>query len=398
MSISYPLASDTWDYKEADAINRVIKSNRFSMGEEVEKFEREFASYFGSDYAVMVNSGSSANLIAIAALVLSEKYNLNAGDEVIVPAVSWATTYTVLQQYGLKLRIVDIDIKTLNIDLKKLENAITNKTKAVFAVNLLGNPNEFDIIKQICSKYNLILIEDNCESMGAIYRGQYTGTFGVVGTFSTFYSHHMATMEGGMVLTNDYELYEIMKSIRSHGWTRHLNSNSTVYNKNENDFYEMFNFILPGYNLRPIEMEAAIGREQLIKLDMFLSNRRLNGDFFIKRFSEINDIIIQKPIGDSSFFGFSIILKKTGKRDYVVKMLKEKGVECRPIVAGNFTRNKVIKYFDYSVSDSLREADYLHDNGFFIGNHHFDCRNKLDDIAELLSSITNRLDEERDYN
>ena len=254
--INYPLAADTWDDGEYDAINRVIKSNRFTIGPEVEMFEKEFAEYFGSKYAVMVNSGSSANLIAISALILSDKHDLKEGDEVIVPAVSWATTYTVLHQCGLKLRFIDIDLDTFNLNLNELEDAITENTRAIFAVNLLGNPNDFDKLLHICEENNLILIEDNCESMGAKYHDKFTGTFGVCGTFSTFYSHHMATMEGGMIVTNDEELNDIMKSIRSHGWTRNLSDDNKFITKKD-EFYEMFNFIFPGYNVRPVEMEAA---------------------------------------------------------------------------------------------------------------------------------------------
>lgn len=384
MNIQYPLASDTWDEKEIEAINRVIDSKRFSMGNEVESFEQEFAEYFGSKHAVMVNSGSSANLIAIAALVLSDEYELKSGDEVIVPAVSWATTYTVLMQYGLKLRFVDVDIHTLNIDMEKLEAALTEKTRAIIAVNLLGNPNDFDSMVQFCKENNLLLIEDNCEAMGAKYKGKFTGTFGAVGTFSTFYSHHIATMEGGMIITDDFNLYEIMKSIRSHGWTRNLKKESSLYNKTDSDFYEMFNFILPGYNVRPIEMEAAIGREQLKKLDRFLENRRINGEYYLKNFGGKNDLIIQQPVEESSFFGFSFIFKDDKKRNGMVERLRINGIECRPIVAGNFTRNKVIDYFDYTISGRLDSADYLHDNGFFVGNHHYDCRDKIDLLYSLL--------------
>ena len=214
--INYKLAMDTWDEEEFKAINRVIESNRFTCSSEVELFEQEFSEYFGSSTATMVNSGSSANLVAIASLIFSDKYDLKKGDEVIVPAVSWATTYTVLYQHGLKLRFVDIDLKTFNLDLNEVEAAITPNTKAIFAVNLLGNPNEFNKLIDICKEHNLILIEDNCESMGAKYKNKYTGTFGVIGTFSTFYSHHMATMEGGMAVTDDFELKDIMTSIRSH--------------------------------------------------------------------------------------------------------------------------------------------------------------------------------------
>lgn len=383
--INYPLAADTWDEKEYDAINKVIKSNRFTIGPEVDMFEKEFAEYFGSKYAVMVNSGSSANLIAISALILSGKYNLNKGDEVIVPAVSWATTYTVLHQCGLKLKFIDIDLNTLNLDLNQIKNAISENTKAILAVNLLGNPNDFDKLMDICEKNDLILIEDNCESMGAKYKGKYAGTFGVCGTFSTFYSHHMATMEGGMILTDDSELNDIMKSIRSHGWTRDLNENSPFSTKNEK-FYEMFNFIFPGYNVRPIEMEAAIGREQLKKLDGFLKERKDNGKYFLELFTNIDSISVQKNQDDSSFFGFPIIFKNKSERKIFIELCDENNIEYRPIVAGNFTKNKVIEYFDYTIHGELTNSDILHNNGLFIGNHHFNVKNKLEAIYNLLIS------------
>lgn len=384
--INYPLAADTWDEKEYEAINRVIESNRFTTGPEVEMFENEFAEYFGSKYAVMVNSGSSANLIAVSALVLSDKYDLNPGDEVIVPAVSWATTYTVLHQCGLKLKFIDIDLDTFNLDLNQLEDAISENTRAIFAVNLLGNPNDFDKLIKICDENNLILIEDNCESMGATYNGKYAGTFGVCGTFSTFYSHHMATMEGGMILTDDNELNDIMKSIRSHGWTRNL-SNDSSFNTKKDKFYEMFNFIFPGYNVRPVEMEAAIGREQLKKLDDFLKERKSNGKYFLDLFSNIDSISVQKNHDDSSFFGFPIIFKKESDRKKFIELCDENNIEYRPIVAGNFTKNKVIEYFDYSIHDELKNSNILHNNGLFIGNHHFNVKKQINEIYELL--ITN---------
>ncbi len=381
--INYPLAADTWDDAEYDAINRVIKSNRFTIGPEVEMFEKEFAEYFGSKYAVMVNSGSSANLIAISALILSDKHDLKEGDEVIVPAVSWATTYTVLHQCGLKLRFIDIDLDTFNLNLNELEDAITENTRAIFAVNLLGNPNDFDKLLHICEENNLILIEDNCESMGAKYHDKFTGTFGVCGTFSTFYSHHMATMEGGMIVTNDEELNDIMKSIRSHGWTRNLSDDNKFITKKD-EFYEMFNFIFPGYNVRPVEMEAAIGREQLKKLDGFLKNRKNNGKYFSQLLSDIDYITIQKNQDDSSFFGFSLIFKNNSLRKKFIEICDENNIEYRPIVAGNFTKNKVIEYFDYSIYGNLKNSNILHDNGLFIGNHHFDVKKDLDKIYDLI--------------
>lgn len=383
--IDYKLATDTWDLEEFNAINRVIESNRFTCHTEVESFEEDFCNFFNTNYATMVNSGSSANLIAIASLIYSNKYNLKKGDEVIVPAVSWATTYTVLYQHGLKLRFVDIDINTLNIDLDKVEEAITEKTKAIFAVNLLGNPNNFKRLLEICEKHDLILIEDNCESMGAKYENKYAGTFGVMGTFSTFYSHHMATMEGGMILTEDPELKDIAHSLRSHGWTRNLSDNSPYHTKKD-EFYEMFNFIFPGYNVRPIEMEAAIGREQLKKLDNFLKERKENGKYFIDLFSQLESVQIQENTDDSSFFGFSLIFENNNIRQNIINVFNKEGVECRPIVAGNFTKNKVISFFDYSIHGNLTNADKIHENGLFIGNHHYDIKDKLDDIFKLIKN------------
>lgn len=381
----YSLATTTWDNKEIEAINRVIESNFFSMGKEVEAFEEEFAKFFGSKYAVMVNSGSSANLIAVGALIFSDKYDLKRGDEVIVPAVSWSTTYMPLQQYGLKLKFVDIDINTLNINLEELEKAITKKTKAIFAVNLLGNPNEFNKIIDICNRYNLVLIEDNCESMGATYENKYTGTFGIMGTFSTFFSHHITTMEGGVVITNDEDIRDILLCLRAHGWTRNLSRGSKLYTKNNDDFYEMFNFIIPGYNLRPLEMEAAIGREQLKKLDNIIKERQNNGKYFESKFKNLNGIKIQKSIGNNSYFGFSIIINKPNiERKKILNRLKENNVEVRPIVSGNFTKNKVIKYFDYEIEGKLPNANKLHEDGFFIGNHHYDVKKQLDNIYKII--------------
>jgi len=367
----YPLAKDTWDNDEIGAINEVIKSKRYTMGPKVREFEQRFAEYFGSKYAVMVNSGSSANLLAIASLVYSGR--LNRGDEVIVPAVSWSTTYFPLYQLGLKLEFVDIDIETLNISLNELRTAISEKTRVIFAVNLLGNPNDFEEIQSMIPNRNIILLEDNCESMGAKFHDKYTGTFGLLGTYSTFYSHHICTMEGGMVVTNDEELYHYMLSIRAHGWTRDIPKDSKIYSKRDDEFYELFNFVMPGFNMRPLEMEAAIGIKQLEKLDGFISERIRNAAIFKEKFKNNENILVQKEIGKSSWFGFSLVLRNDleGKRDVVVKKFKELGIETRPIVAGDFTKNKAIEYMDYEIHGQLVNADYIHKNGFFIGNNDY---------------------------
>lgn len=367
--MQYRLCDDTWDEKEIEALQRVIESKHFSMSEEVKHYEESFAEKFGVKYAIMVSSGSAANLLAIAALVYSGR--LKKDDEIIVPAVSWSTTYYPLYQMGLKLRFVDIDRHTLNIDVVEVRKAITPATKMIFVVNLLGNPNEFDQLLEICTTGGIILAEDNCESLGAVYKGKALGTLGLFGTYSTFYSHHLCTMEGGMVVTEDEELYHYMLVIRAHGWTRNLPKDSSIYSKSENNFYESYNFIIPGFNLRPIEMEGALGSEQLKKMDDIISARRENAQYFLKKIEQIKDVYAQKEIGSSSWFGFAVVLngKYIGKRDVVVRRLAEAGVEVRPIVAGNFTRNKVISYMDYSIYGILDDADFIHENGFFVGNH-----------------------------
>ena len=387
MSKHYPLADDTWDVNEIIAINRVIASNRYTMGPEVEAFEQAFAAYVGTSYAIMSNSGSSANLLMIAALIYSGR--LSPGDEVLVPSVSWSTTYAPLQQFGLQLRFLDINPETLNMDLSLMEDAITPETKMVFAVNLLGNPNDFHTLSDFCSKNNLFFIEDNCESFGGIYKEKPLGTFGLMGSFSTFFSHHLCTMEGGMTVTNDQDLYHYMLSIRAHGWTRNLPKISSLHKKNHDPFFENFNFILPGFNLRPLEMEGALGLEQLKKADRIIAQRRKNATYFIKRTSEVAGIRCQKETGKSSWFGFALILEGSnkGKRQKLTQAFKDNNIDVRPIVAGNFTRHKAVDYMNYSIHQTLTNADDIHDHGFFVGNHSKDNCNQIDLLFDVIKDV-----------
>lgn len=385
--IKYPLASSTWDEKEIEAINGVIANDMYTMGAGVKQFEENFATYVKSKYAVMVNSGSSANLIAVAAMFFTKNPKLKRGDEVIVPAVSWSTTYYPLAQYGLKLKFVDVDLHTLNFDLEQLKNAVSDNTKMILAVNLLGNPNDFDAINEIIGDKDIILMEDNCESMGAEFKGKQTGTFGLVGTYSTFYSHHMATMEGGLIVTDDEEMYHVMICLRAHGWTRHLPKENHVSNKSDNAFEESFRFILPGYNVRPVEMSGVIGVEQLKKLPSFLEYRRKNAELFVSLFENHKDFYIQKDIDNSSWFGFSFILKpeSTLDRADIVKKLEANQIDCRPIVTGDFTKNEVLKHFDYEIFGEMKNAQYLDKKGFFVGNHQVDLTQEIHHLFEVLT-------------
>ena len=384
---NYPLATSTWDEEELKAIQSVIDSDKFTMGQFVNKFENNFGKFIKRKYCVMVSSGSAANLLSIASLFYTKKPRLKIGDEVIVPAVSWSTTFFPLQQFGLKLKFVDIDLNTLNYDLESLESSISSNTRMIVAVNLLGNPNDFDKINNIIKNKNIILFEDNCESLGAEFKGKQTGTFGLLGTFSTYFSHHISTMEGGFVTTDNEELYHILLSIRAHGWTRNLPKKNLVANKSDDWFEESFRFVLPGYNVRPVEMSGAIGLKQLKKLPSFLKKRRKNANVFVNLFIDHPDFIIQKEIEKSSWFGFSLIIKPESKRKRsdVINILQKNKIEYRPIVTGNFVKNDVLKYFDYSVHEELKNADHLHDNGFFVGNSHEELSDNIKFLRKVLS-------------
>ena len=367
----YDLASTSWGSEEIDAMQRVIQTGLFTMGANVRQFETDFAQKFGVKHALMVSSGSAANLVGVGALFFKKDRPLQRGDEVIVPAISWATTYYPLQQYGLRLRFVDVELDTLNLDVSKLEAALTPKTRMVVAVSILGNPAALDVIRAFCDKHGLYLFEDNCESMGATLNGKLTGTFGDIGTFSSFFSHHIATMEGGVIVTDDTEIYHIAKSLRAHGWTRDLPPDSAIYEKRDDDFYEAYRFILPGYNARPLELSGAIGIEQLKKLDDLIAVRRKNAALFTQLFNGDDRFIIQRENGSSSWFSFTVILNPRYKidRKRVMQALKDADIGYRIITGGCFLRHDVIKYFDYDTVGKIVNANLAHDRGFFVGNH-----------------------------
>src|SRR3990167_3165725 len=341
-----PLAESTFGIAERQAVDRVMASGRFTMGEMTAQYERDFAVCIGTKYAVACNSGSSANLLMVAAYTL--KYGKGV---VIVPAIAWSTSYAPFQQYGWKLVFVDVDRETLNYDLTQLWGAtLKYEPDVILAVNLLGNPNEFNGFPR-----KTHVLEDNCESLGAEYLGvmeqwRKTGSIGLMASHSTFFSHHICTMEGGVVTTNDEEFYHMLLCLRSHGWTRHLPE------KNKLDVKPgQFDFLFPGYNVRPTEVQCAIGIEQLRKLPEFIEVRRDNAARF--------PLKTQKEIGKSSWFGFVVF------DDDVTRVRKT--CETRPVVRGNFTRSPSIKWYDHAIHGPLENADYIHDHAVFIGNHHF---------------------------
>ena len=385
----YPLASTTWDDLEIEAMQRVITSGKFTMGLEVSEYEKKFAEHFGAKYAVMSNSGSSANLLAVAAMRYSSRFSNPEKNEVIVPAVSWSTTYYPIVQLGYKIKFVDIDLDSLNMSIDQALSAIDEKTAGIFAVNLLGNPAELPALRKKCDELGIFLLEDNCESMGASIEGKMAGSYGEVGTFSSFFSHHISTMEGGMCITDDLELAQVMTSMRAHGWTRELPQENFVHNKTGDEFDDLFRFILPGYNLRPLELSGAIGIEQIKKLNDFVSVRRDNALYFQEAFKGIPNVRTQAENGLSSWFGFSMVLEGpiSGRRAELVKVLNDLGIDSRPIVAGNFTKNPVLRHLDHVEIGELPNADKIHNDGLFVGNHHYDLEIPIKKLAEAVSEL-----------
>ena len=396
--MTYELASTSWGQEELDAIARVVGTGQFTMGDEVRRFEQAFAARFGVDHAVMMNSGSSANLVGIAALFHVHDRPLQRGDEVIVPAISWATTFHPLQQYGLKLRFVDVELDTLNLDVSKLEQALTPRTRMVMAVSILGNPAALDVIRRVCDEHRLFFFEDNCESMGASLGGRLCGTFGDVGTFSTFYSHHISTMEGGLLVTNRVEIANLARAIRNHGWARDCAPAKPASGERD-DFFEAYRFIVPGYNVRPLEMCGAIGLEQLKKLDGMLQTRRANAAVFNQLFGGDDRFILQREHGRSSWFSFTIILNPARRIDRarVMSAMRAGGIGFRMITGGSFLRHEAATFFDYDVVGELANADTAHDHGFFVGNHPRDLTAEIRHLRAVLDEAAQR-DERRTSN
>ena len=259
------------------------------------------------------------------------------------------------------------------MDTNKIEEAISDKTKAIFSVPIYGNPCEMDDILSICKKYNLILIEDCCESMGAKYKDKYVGSFGRVASFSFYYSHHITTLEGGICVTDDHDLSEMMRIKRAHGWVRQV-ENKDKWTSLYKDFDPKFLFVNDGYNLRITEPQAAMGILQIDKIDNFIKSRKENAKKYLSKFESFGDFFtFQKTSKDSenSHFGFPLIIKnnKYFNRNKICSYLNKSGIETRPIIAGNLARQPANNLFEHRISGSLDNSDYIMDNGFSVGVH-----------------------------
>jgi CDP-6-deoxy-D-xylo-4-hexulose-3-dehydrase len=391
--MAYELASTSWGQEELDAIARVLRDGRFTMGDNVRRFEQEFAATVGARHAVMTNSGSSANLVAVAALTHAGRRPLCRGDEVIVPAISWATTFHPLQQYGLKLRFVDVELDTLNMDVAQLSAALTPRTRMLVGVSILGNPAALDLMRAFCDQHDLWFLEDNCESLGAKLHGKWCGTFGDIGTFSTFYSHHLSTMEGGLLVTDSDEIAQLARAIYNHGWARDVPADTLLGTGQTDDFVEAYRFVVPGYNVRPLEICGAVGIEQLKKLSRMIEIRRNNADRFVELFGGDPRFILQREHGVSSWFSFTVILNPAYRIDRarVMDAMRAAGIEFRMITGGSFLRHEAAKFFDYDVVGEITNANVAHDHGFFVGNHPRDLSAELTELRDVLNRAAGAL-------
>lgn len=359
--------------EEIEAAVAQMRTTHVTMGPQVKKFEQHCAYYFDSESALMCNSGSSANLLAVAALSNPAWPNhMQAGDEVIVPALSWATSVWPIIQHQLVPVFVDCDLGTYNFDYAALEAAITPKTRAIMVVHVYGNPCDMDIVMGLAKKHNLYVIEDTCESMGATYRGEYVGTIGDVGTMSLYYSHHITTFEGGLCF-GKYEIIDFMRILRAHGWSRESDYHEGFASKYPN-IDPRFIFVNIGYNLRPTEVQAAIGMVQLKKLEGFIETRRAAWDKYRNRLDKYYPYFLfqkEQENGVASWFGFGVILKDAcpfSLKD-ITGFLQSKGIETRPIIAGNMARHPALSMYQHRISGTLENCDTIMQRGFAIGCH-----------------------------
>ena len=389
-NLTYPLLSNAFSKSDIDCGTKVIKSKFITMSNITKNFEKNFSKKIGSKYALMTNSGSSANLLAVSAIINPLfKNKLKPGDEVLIPAVCWSTSLWPIVQNNLKPVFVDVELDTFNISIADLKKKITSKTKAIMCIHVLGTSVNLNQVKKITNKKNIILIEDTCESLGAKFNDKYLGTFGEFGTFSFYYSHQITSGEGGMIVCNNLHNYNIIKSLRSHGWSRGTTFHS-FYKKKFKKLDDRFLFINSGYNLRPTDIQAAIAHNQFKRLNKFIKIRKYNRAKIIEKIKKnkkwnnqfyfINPSIQVKP----SWFGLPILIneKYLKKKFFFLDLLTRNGIENRPIISGNFANQPAAKLYSLNKKKlTYKNAQKVEDLGFFIGLH---TKKISNDIAEYI--------------
>lgn len=373
-----PLAVPTYGSEEVVDSLRVLLSAQVTMGEEVYEFERQFARYLDVEHAVMVNSGSSANLIALAVLanpVLGNR-RIKPGSEVIVPAVSWSTSLFPVVQMGARPVLVDIRDEDYVIDVREVERALSKRTRAIMAVHLLGTPCDMRDIQDLAARHGLFVVEDTCEAVGAEFGGRKAGTLGDLGTFSFFFSHHISTIEGGMIVTNNGEFAEIARLLRAHGWIREISSREEVARKHP-QIDPRFLFVNLGYNLRPTEIQGVFGQHQIRKLEGFIRRRHENAEYWNKKLSKYSHFFQFLPVEEREgfrrvWFAYPLRIRPDAPidRDDFASHLEHGGIETRPIMSGNLAEQPALTLFDHRVVGELPVATATMHKGLLCGAHH----------------------------
>jgi len=381
--MSIKLVKDTIDFDDITKLIEWLKTNpRLTKGKLTTEFEKKWSEWLGVKYSVFVNSGSSANLAAIYSLLLSGKLKNN---KIVVPAVSWVTTVTPAIQLGMEPIMCECDMDNLGLDINHLKEIIRNDDPSVIIlVHVLGFPNHMDEIIQLCKKNNILLIEDTCESIGSKYNDKLLGTLGDLSTFSFYFGHHMSTIEGGMVSTDNEDLYHILLSIRSHGWDRDLPEEKQEFLRkkyNVDNFRSLYTFYYPGFNLRATDLQAFIGLGQLEKLDTIVTNRNKN---YEKYKNEIkNNFWNISPPKDSfiSNFSFPIITKNIKS---LTEELIKNNIECRPLICGSINEHPF--WYERYGKQNLPNSKLIHEFGLYIPNNH----QMTDDEISKVINIVNK--------
>jgi len=376
------LVKDTIDFNDVKRLITWLETNpRLTKGDLTLEFEKKWSKWLGVKYSVFVNSGSSANLAAIYSLLLSGKLKNN---KIVVPAVSWVTTVTPTIQLGMEPIMCDCDIDNLGLDINHLKEIIKNDNpSAIILVHVLGIPNHMDEILKLCKENNILLIEDTCESIGSKYNDKLLGVLGDLSTFSFYFGHHMSTIEGGMISTNDEDLYHILLSIRSHGWDRDLpkeKQNSLREKYSVDKFRSLYTFYYPGFNLRSTDLQAYIGLGQLEKLDMIVENRNKN---FIRYKNEIKNTFWNVSPPEGSFisnFSFPIITKNIKE---LTEQLITNNIECRPLICGSINEHPF--WYERYGKQNLPNSKLVHNYGLYLPNNHQMTDEEISKVIEVVN-------------
>ena len=378
-----PYAGRVYDEKEVISLVDSALDFWLTTGKYAKQFETEFAEFLGVKHCLLTNSGSSANLLAVSALTSSKlgEKRLKPGDEVITVAAAFPTTVNPIVQNNLIPVFVDVDIGTYNIQANKIEDAISDKTRAIFIAHTLGNPFNLNKVMDMAKKHNLWVIEDNCDALGSKYNGQYTGTFGHIATFSFYPPHHITMGEGGALVTNDTQLKRLIESFRDWGrdcWCEPGCDNS-CNNRFEQQFGELpfgydhkYVYSHLGYNLKLTDMQAAIGVEQLKKLPSFIEARKQNFRMLYDELKKYDNYFILpevKPEAEPSWFGFLLTVREDAgfTKDDIVKYLEDNKIATRMLFAGNITKHPSFEDVEYRVHDNLTNTDRIMNDTFWIG-------------------------------